>query len=226
MRGLVLVAMLAACRGGFDAIQTEPESELALTVPERTFGNDDLVLWYELDEITNKTVLDISGREHHGICRTICPNIIDGYVEEAADFSGSTLIDAATGKLDTFTVSLWLWIPPTGLQCVFRERPISTTAPVRICAGPNEVRFQTGTHTLQATLAVPTSTWIHVAVIWDGVAKSIYVDGHLVGTVEAAGTFLSEQFSVGAFLGHVDDFRIYSKALSLDEIRALNVDLI
>jgi len=194
--------------------------------------NTDLVLWYELDELDEldgKSVLDISGHEHHGTCRTTCPAIVDGYVEEALDFSGSTVIDVPPLEaLETFTLTGWIWLPDatTALQCMVRERPGLGLPAWRICASPAEVRFITGTHALQIGTPIPTSTWVHVAVSWNALDKAVYVNGRLRGSVAAAGTTIANRLAIGAFLGHVDDLRIYRRALGAAEIDALYTELL
>src|SRR5688572_22745761 len=96
MRGLITIAVVCACRAGFDELPpATPEPTRSLTLPELEL-EESLVLWYALDEVTGKTTLDTSGNELHGKCRTTCPAIVDGYVEEAADFSASAVIDVPT----------------------------------------------------------------------------------------------------------------------------------
>ena len=222
MREIALAVVVAACRAGFDEVPRlpPPESRAAEALGNVT---PDLVLWYELDDVAGKTVLDISGNELHGNCRTTCPTVIDGYVEHALDFSSITIIDIpALAPLDTFTVTGWIWIPKTAtLQC-----PVRSIAPWRICASPTELRFITGAHTLQVAAPIATETWVHVAVQWDGTRKSIYLDGALLGSVTAAGTTFAERLFVGAFLGHVDDFRVYRRALTAAEVDALYTELL
>ena len=76
-----------------------------------------------------------------------------------------------------------------------------------------------------------TDTWHHVALVYDGVRKSIYVDG-----VEDARTATTGQIAVSAynlyiganaqqagryFHGELDDVRIYSRALLPEEVAGL-----
>ena len=226
MRGIVLAVALCACRGGFDEVPAPPAP-----IEPRTPGVDgvatrgDLALWYELDDVgTDKRVLDISGNEMHGLCRTTCPAIVEGYVAAALDFSPLTIIDIPKLEaLDTFTVAGWIWLPANSpLQCPLR----STLSTWRVCVSPTEARFSTGTHTLQVTTSIATARWVHIAVAWDGTMKSLYVDGRLAGSVAAAGTTFAQQLWIGAFLGHIDDLKIYRRALAPAEVDALYTEIL
>jgi len=72
--------------------------------------------------------------------------------------------------------------------------------------------------------------WHHVAVVYDGSAMSIYVDGELDRTKAVSGNITANGDNVlignlagvanSGWLGNIDDVRIYSRALSADEIKA------
>ena len=107
----MLLALLCACRAGFDELPPPPE----LHGPDLDvvrWSSPDSVLWYELDGVAaDRTILDISGNELHGICRTTCPAIVEGYAEHALDFSSLTIIDVPKLDrlgLDAFTLSAWI----------------------------------------------------------------------------------------------------------------------
>ncbi len=77
--------------------------------------------------------------------------------------------------------------------------------------------------------AIGTSTWSHVVATWDTTADTIklYVDGversSSSGLGTWSGTLLISLVSdtSTSFLGSIDDFRIYTRALSIDEIKRL-----
>jgi len=82
---------------------------------------------------------------------------------------------------------------------------------------------------------VITGLWQHLAAVWNGTTTSLYVDGAAVASsvVQTAGSVLSlaptGPLRIGAnvatggnyFSGQIDDFRIYSRALTGPEIRLL-----
>jgi hypothetical protein len=82
--------------------------------------------------------------------------------------------------------------------------------------------------------AVPFRKWTHVAVVLESSGGTLYFDGAVVGTNSSltlrpadlgstANNYIGRsQFSVDPYLnGSVDEFRIYNRALSPDEIQAL-----
>jgi hypothetical protein len=87
---------------------------------------------------------------------------------------------------------------------------------------------------LKATAAVPTLRWTHVALVLGAGGATLYFDGEAVGTNPAIalrpadlGPTLNNyigrsQFSDDPFLdGDIDEFRVYDRALSSEEIKAL-----
>jgi hypothetical protein len=87
---------------------------------------------------------------------------------------------------------------------------------------------------IKAQEAVPTLKWTHVAVVLGPSGGTLYFDGTPVGTNSSMtlrpadlGRMVSSyvgrsQFSDDPYLdGDIDEFRVYSRALSLEEIQAL-----
>jgi hypothetical protein len=90
---------------------------------------------------------------------------------------------------------------------------------------------------IEAPSAVPTLEWTHVAVVLGPSGGTLYFDGAPVGTNSTMtlrpadlGSTINNyigrsQFPDDPYLdGAIDEFRIYSRALSPDEIRALATD--
>ena len=74
----------------------------------------------------------------------------------------------------------------------------------------------------------PASTsWVHLALSYDGTMTSAYYNGNLVGTfAQGATDVVADKFAIGVnravdnwFDGAVDDFRVYRKALTQEEIQ-------
>ena len=109
---------------------------------------------------------------------------------------------------------------------------------------PNSVRFAisktgngAGEQTISSTGRLSTATWHHIVVVLDAGSTytgTLYIDGAVAGT-NAAMTFRPSDlgntpnnwigrsaFTVDPyFSGFIDDFRVYSRALSASEITAL-----
>ena len=70
--------------------------------------------------------------------------------------------------------------------------------------------------------------WTHVLQTWDGKMLKLYMDGVLDVQIKAAGPLATGDSPViigrldtFAFKGSMDDVRIYSRALSAEEVKAL-----
>jgi len=95
--------------------------------------------------------------------------------------------------------------------------------------GTLDVFFQgiTGAHT-SSNSTIPLNEWAHVAITYDGSNIKWYINGSLDKTLPAAGTIGTDLRSVrvggepgfGRFTnGHIDEVRIYNRALSAEEIQ-------
>jgi hypothetical protein len=86
-----------------------------------------------------------------------------------------------------------------------------------------------------STERIPASTWTHIAATYDGATFTLYRNDANVLTVKRSGHLVpstrdlrigSDAFvdpdtkAIRVYVGVIDDVRIYSRALSLDELRA------
>jgi hypothetical protein len=86
-----------------------------------------------------------------------------------------------------------------------------------------------GTSLIQSGIgALQDGVWHHVACTWNGTTLSLYVDGNLVASdssmtlVFTSGQMYLGRNTVGNYWnGGIDDFRIYDRALSVDDINVL-----
>ncbi|HTY29664.1 MAG TPA: LamG domain-containing protein, partial [Mycobacterium sp.] len=87
---------------------------------------------------------------------------------------------------------------------------------------------------LKPKIAVPTQKWTHVAVVLGPSGGTLYFDGEVVASDETMALRPADlgstvhnyigrsQFSTDPYLdGAIDDFRLYDRALTLSEIKAL-----
>jgi hypothetical protein len=79
------------------------------------------------------------------------------------------------------------------------------------------------------TAALPTNTWTHLAVTYDGAALRLYVNGVQVASLAQTGHLVTSAnpLQIGGdslygqyFQGTIDEVRIYNQALSASEIQA------
>src|SRR5690606_19665942 len=111
---------------------------------------------------------------------------------------------------------------------------------IRLDSATTKVRFNTqvedGTITNNSQLSnkeLPLNQWSHVVTTYDGSEKRIYINGDLDIATAVTGTLgTGGDVTIGAlaadrdntdrrFDGLIDDVRVYSRALSADDIKAL-----
>lgn len=103
-------------------------------------------------------------------------------------------------------------------------------------SNPNQIRFfisgVSDTSLYSASSTITNSAWHHVVAAYDGSNKYIYVDGTPASeATTGVPTTTSDDFQVGFdtgsggennyFNGFIDDVRVYTKALSADEVKHL-----
>jgi len=84
---------------------------------------------------------------------------------------------------------------------------------------------------LDSTRGLPLNTWSHVALVWSGTTKALYVDGEQIGTRQATLVFDQSDVYLGCeleagglatfFGGCIDEPTLYDQALSDEQIAAL-----
>ena len=154
--------------------------------------------------------------------------------------SGLQLPQGVFGDLDDFSLSMWVYA--NGLHwdsCILFAGTDAFSslfiAPQSGAAG--RLRFgiygATGNdaHVIEAPTALPIRRWVHVAVTLKGTTGRLYVDGAEVAesddillTPRQVGdqvTFLGRNWAHPPFNGRIQDFRVYTGALSAAEIAAL-----
>jgi hypothetical protein len=208
------------------------------------FSDPYLVGWWRLDDnAPNKLVTD-SARSNHGTAvRNTADTYTVGQVGGAMALNGSDYVTVSNSTAYSLgnVVTLTAWARPTangiasGRDVV--NKHISVGAPY-VSWGiefddQNRFRFGTGAsnnsyHTLVSTVA-SINTWYFVAVSYDGVAKRIYINGALNNsgvyslTIAYAdqpvviGTWLGAP-AIDAFIGTIDDVRIYNRVLSSNDV--------
>ena len=147
--------------------------------------------------------------------------------------TNTTLSISAMGA---FTVGCWVLVTRLGATSMpfFSTNPTASaiTNSVQIyITNAAPFRFASdfyGTSGIVGTTVISINIWYHVAISYSGTATSLYVNGAREGvnsgTVPSTTGFrISNIFTTypGAFSGYIDDFRIYSTALTQSQIAAL-----
>lgn len=139
--------------------------------------------------------------------------------------------------LPTFSVSAWIYpTSSSGDQAIVSdwETAPAQTFLLRTSSGGLQGFVFTSAQAGGAfNLTPPLEKWSHVVMTYDGTTIRGYLNGQIGGTTFAqSGTIANNGTRIGiggpgfslsdsAFIGKIDDVRIYNKALSLDEIQRL-----
>lgn len=199
----------------------------------------------KFDETSGRKATDSSGNGHTSVLNggatwttgkngnAVALDGVNGYV---------SLPTNLTAKLSDFTISAWVSLNASQTWArVFefgddRGRYLFLTPR----SGGGKVRFATSTvygyneQDIDGVAALPTGQWVHIAVTLSGRVGTLYVNGVAVGSNPAMDFPPSQigatprnwigrsQFSSDPYLnGKVDDFRIYSGALSAQQVAGL-----
>jgi hypothetical protein len=204
------------------------------------------ILHYKFDEATGNTVTDSSGSALAG---TVSGSHawVAGRVANALAFDGSTAFVAApaniVSKLTAITIATWVQVDvdaswqrildfgSSSTAYMFLTPRSSTTGTVRFAI---TVSGGTGEQILDGSSALSTGVWKHVAVVLDGQRASLYIDGTLesfknsftlrpidLGPTPNDWLGRSEYLVDPHFKGKLDDFRIYDRALTAEQVAAL-----
>lgn len=196
---------------------------------------------WTFDEGKGSVAHDVSGRSNHGtvmggakrtegrIGGALELDGTDDYVsipnESSFDIAGDITVSAWI-RVESFTEE-WQAIVTKGDRAWRLHRANDTESVGFACSDLS--RSQVGD--LYGKKVVADGQWHHVAGVLKGTKSSIYVDGELDASMASSPAISVNDYSVliGAnaqvagrlFRGLIDDVRIYDRALSADELRAL-----
>jgi len=211
-----------------------------------SFSPGDLVGFWKLDEGSASTAADSSGNNLHG---TIAgnPTWVDGPAGEALKFDGNgDYVDLGNDSSLNITAQITMaaWIKVDAFDCEYQAIITKGDGSWRLqrngtqdsiefaCTGAFVPGALVGS--LFGTVNVNDGQWHHIAGTYDGSRICFYVDGRLDISSEAAGSIEVNDYNlvIGAnaekpgrnFKGSIDDVRIYSYALSAEDVTAISAE--
>ncbi|QQR77584.1 MAG: fibronectin type III domain-containing protein [Candidatus Moraniibacteriota bacterium] len=209
---------------------------LVLTVTTPPPISQNLLLGLNFDEGTGTTSSDISGHNHTGTLSNATWS--SGKTGSGISFSGnansyvSIPNESDFDFTNNFTVSLWMKTASFGSAWAALVSKGDSSWSLTRYASTNTLDFNSfspSANDLQGTANVANDAWHHVAIVYDGTTKKLYVDGNIDAQASFTQTLSTNNFPVriggnaeytsGAFNGSVDDVRIYNKALTQTEIQ-------
>ncbi|HUO08303.1 MAG TPA: LamG-like jellyroll fold domain-containing protein [Phycisphaerae bacterium] len=205
----------------------------------------DLKLRYRFDETSGTTANDSSGHFLNGTLTNSPTLAASGKFNTAISLNGSNqyiqLPAGIVSSLTAITISAWVNLNSVSNWARLFDFGTGTSDYMFLAprSGSGSVRFaitisgNTAEQQINGTAALPTGAWVHVAVTLSGSTGILYVNGAQVGINNAmtlnpsslGNTTLNyigkSQFNDPYLNGRVDDFRIYSRALTPSEISSL-----
>jgi fibronectin type 3 domain-containing protein len=213
---------------------------------ESSAAPTDLLVRLRFDETSGATAADSSGNGWNGTLVNSPTWTSSGKLNSALSLASAssqyvTLPTGIVAGQTAITLSAWVYLNSNSTWARIFDFGTGTSnymflAPV---GGSNVVRFAITTaggnneQQINGTAPLPTGTWTHVAVVLNGSVGTLYVNGIQVGRNSSMtlnpgslGTTTlnyigKSQFNDPYLNGRVDDFRIYSRALSSSEISTL-----
>ena len=197
---------------------------------------------FDCDSVPGALVPDLSGSGHDGSCggAAACPVLVpEGVHGGAYDFTGDGNYVELTGESDfdfggPFTVSLWMRTSDFGNTWAQLVGKGDSAWALERLQGSSLVAFTTfspAAHKVVTQTALDDGQWHHLAAVYDGTSKRLYVDGVLEDSAPYTETIgrndepvrlgFNSEYPSGQYDGLLDDVRIHGRALPQDEIVAL-----
>jgi fibronectin type 3 domain-containing protein len=202
--------------------------------------------WLKLDETSGTSAADATGNSNTGTLANGA-TWLGGQIGNALSLNGTnqyaSLPTSVVSNLHNFTITTWVnWSGGNNWQRIF---DFGTGSSVYMFLTPKNganghPRFAitttggAGEQKIDASSALTTGGWHHIAVTLSGTTGTLYVDGQQVGqntgmTLRPSDLGATTQNWIGRsqfgsdpyLAGRVDDFRIYAGALTTSDIAAL-----
>ena len=207
---------------------------------------DHLIGYWKFDEAGGDIAKDSSGKDHHGIIKGAVRTA--GRKDGALVFDGSSHVEIGdhTDFRITGYITVSAWITKTqpsragvSMGIVSKSEPGFWDYDLFMSTSKLEhpAFYSNSFHSPGCDIEVISSEplilnhWQHIAVTRTGSVGRIYLNGKLTGTAHLPALFptsgrslmIGHDCDVSGFIGLIDEVRIYSKALTSEEVKELTV---
>jgi len=227
------------------AVTTDDGTTECYVEIEKFSATGDLELHYKLnDNADSSDVTDSTGNGHTGTLSNgansyTSESTTTGKISAGIDFDGSTYIDLpnSIGLFDgNRSFSIAFWFKPDSIASTARLLTLRGEAQLAIWfsdgSDPDTIDvWCSGSDIIQSTATFGTGSWHHIVLVYDpGQGFALYAAGAEDTAYEGTTSISSDSNDsvLGAkhdkgdkFDGVIDDFRVYSKALSATEVADL-----
>ncbi len=202
------------------------------------------LVFYTFNQSSGNGILDESGNENNGTGNGN-PSFVAGKIGNSINLDGSDdYVSLPTGVMSTlnnFTIATWVNIDALEMWSRIFDFGSGTTTNMFLTpqSGNGTFRYAITTgggsseQQINGTSALPTNTWIHVAVTLSGNTGTLYVNGSQVGINNnmtlspsdlgsTSNNYIGRSQYADPYLdGQIDQFHIFDYALTSTEISSL-----
>ena len=189
--------------------------------------------YWSFDDNTNPTA-DLTGLGHDATINsgvtftTEVPSALGSGLALNFDFGNEAVYAGGNGadlNLPTFTAAFWVNFDAYDSYAYMVSKGFVWA--VQQNSGTGRVNFYTNglsNYYLTGNTSIDDGEWHHIAVLYDGTTKAIYIDGELDASTGATGDinyYNNNPLQIGGeeLDGRIDDFRLYQGGLSQTEIQ-------
>jgi hypothetical protein len=201
-----------------------------------------LVGWWKFDEGSGTTVADSSGAGHNGTFAGGSPQWVEGVYGMALRFDADQV---EIPDHDDFhfqnTISMGLWMRPEADQPSWAKMFIKQRSgeyPYALQYNSSQSIYATVNASTRFNTSPSISNfpgeWAHMCFTYDASALILYKDGEEAARVTATGALQQNDLSLSIggrtigsaqnFLGIIDDVRLFSRALTPEEVKQIMTD--